>query len=121
MVPEETREQAPRSVMCRVASSWAFRYPLTAAFLIGWAYAKVSAEPTVRHRAPVREFRQSNPCPSTGLTDGKCPGFVVDHVVPLCFGGPDTADNLQWQELQLSYRKDVFERAACKLQRECTR
>ena len=68
-----------------------------------------------RERAPVREFRSTHLCPSTGDKTGPCPGYVVDHIVPLCWGGLDVPSNMAWQELQESYKKDVFERAACKL------
>ena len=48
----------------------------------------------------------------TGYQKGR-PGWVIDHVVPMCAGGPDAVSNLQWQEAAASYRKDVFERALC--------
>lgn len=63
----------------------------------------------------VREFRKTHPCPSTGSTRGSCKGFVVDHVVPLCWGGKDAPENMQWQDKKQSYQKDAFEREACKL------
>src|SRR5439155_22917630 len=28
-------------------------------------------------------FEHHHPCPSTGKTSGACPGYVVDHIVPL--------------------------------------
>lgn len=43
-----------------------------------------------------RIFRDSNPCPSTGKTRGSCPGYHVDHRVPLSCGGADKAYNMQW-------------------------
>ena len=61
-----------------------------------------------------RQFRQQHPCPATGSTSGRCPGYVVDHVVPLCAGGPDTPSNMQWQGMAESYRKDGRERALCR-------
>lgn len=39
---------------------------------------------------------------------------IVDHIIPLCAGGSDTADNMQCQDKTTSYRKDIFERALCK-------
>lgn len=42
------------------------------------------------------DFRQSNPCPSTGKTSGGCPGYEVAHKTPLSQGGLDAAVNLQW-------------------------
>lgn len=49
-----------------------------------------------RDRAQVRAFRAENPCPATGRTRGACPGYHVDHITPLCAGGADRPDNMQW-------------------------
>jgi hypothetical protein len=43
------------------------------------------------------EFRRQNACPATGDTSGPCPGYVIDHIVPLACGGEDTPENMQWQ------------------------
>lgn len=44
----------------------------------------------------VYKFKQLYACPSTGLHYGACPGWSVDHVVPLVCGGRDIIENLQW-------------------------
>lgn len=49
-----------------------------------------------RSAAQVYRFRQAEPCPATGQHRGACPGWQVDHVVPLCAGGSDSPDNMQW-------------------------
>lgn len=49
-----------------------------------------------RDRAQVRSFRAEHACPSTGQHRGACPGYHVDHITPLCAGGPDSPDNMQW-------------------------
>lgn len=49
-----------------------------------------------RDRSQVRAFRAENPCPATGLKRGACPGYHVDHITPLCAGGADRPDNMQW-------------------------
>ena len=49
-----------------------------------------------RSSAVVRKFRAFYPCPATGLTDGPCEGWSVDHTVPLSVGGCDALWNLQW-------------------------
>jgi hypothetical protein len=54
-----------------------------------------------RSQAAVREFRQAVPCPVTGKARGKCPGWQVDHVIPLCAGGPDTPSNMQWLTVEV--------------------
>lgn len=42
------------------------------------------------------EFRKIHPCPSTGKTTGACPGWQVDHVIPLASCGCDVVENMQW-------------------------
>lgn len=61
-----------------------------------------------RHASVARAFRQL-----TGYPMGRS-GMVVDHKIPLCAGGPDTVDNLQWQKVAESYNKDTYERALCR-------
>lgn len=46
------------------------------------------------------EFRRNHPCPSTGKARGACQGWQVDHIVPLCRGGSDTAANMQWLSVE---------------------
>jgi hypothetical protein len=50
-----------------------------------------------RSRWVPQAFQRSHPCPSTGRKTGACPGWIKDHIIPLCAGGPDTVANLQWQ------------------------
>src|SRR4051812_43063916 len=45
-------------------------------------------------------FMKQHPCPANGNTRGRCPGYVVDHVKPLCAGGPDHPSNMQWQTVR---------------------
>jgi hypothetical protein len=59
------------------------------------AYASAPRSHTV-----LKEFQKTHPCPSTGLTYGKCPGFQKDHRIALICGGPDTVENLQWLSIQ---------------------
>jgi hypothetical protein len=61
-----------------------------------------------------REFQRLRPCPSTGRMEGACPGFVRDHIQPLCAGGADSVANIQWQEFGASLIKDEQERALCR-------
>ena len=54
-------------------------------------------------------FKKQHPCPSTGKTYGSCPGYVVDHVVPLKRGGADSPGNMQWQTKAAAKQKDKWE------------
>jgi hypothetical protein len=69
---------------------------------------------TYRDPAQRTAFMQHHPCPSTGKTKGRCPGYVVDHIKPLCAGGPDRPSNMQWQTTAEAKNKDRLEREQCK-------
>ena len=84
---------------------------LFAAALFVWG---VSAPADARSAKPVRSFKHHNPCPATGKSKGACPGFVVDHIVPLCAGGRDHPENMQWQTRAESFEKDKEERRQCR-------
>lgn len=63
-----------------------------------------------RSAAEVLAFKRATPCPSTGLRSGACPGHQVDHADPLCAGGSDHRDNMQWltvEEHRMKTRSDV--------------
>lgn len=70
-----------------------------------------------RSRTVPREFQRAHPCPSTGKTTGRCPGWIKDHVVPLCAGGADSVENMQWQTVQEAKAKDLQEWAQCRAAR----
>lgn len=92
--------------MSRIWRIW-----LLAALLWGLFIGVLAAE--ARDPAQVRKFRADNPCPVTGKTTGPCPGWVVDHMYPLCAGGKDEPANMAWQERVASYVKDRIERELC--------
>lgn len=50
----------------------------------------------VRDKSQVARFRAEQPCPVTGRAKGACPGWQVDHIIPLCAGGQDSRANMQW-------------------------
>lgn len=64
-----------------------------------------------RHAVTVRQFQKQ-----TGFPKGR-PGWVVDHIIPLCAGGPDVVLNMQWQTSAESYVKDKYERQICRSMR----
>ena len=81
--------------------------------LLGVAF---SASPAPRSGAVRAEFQRLEPCPSTGLTRGACPGYQVDHAVPLCLGGPkvDQISNLQWLSIEAHKRKTKRDIELCR-------
>jgi hypothetical protein len=61
------------------------------------------------------EFKRENPCFSTRLTRGACPGYVIDHIQPLACGGEDAPPNKQWQTRAEAKEKDHWELKSCGL------
>lgn len=59
-------------------------------------------------------FTKHHPCPATGKSRSACPGYVVDHVKPLCAGGVDQWQNMQWQTVADAKLKDREEWAFCR-------
>lgn len=49
-----------------------------------------------RSKSVLHDYQSIHPCPSTGLTTGACPGWALDHIIPLACGGCDAIENLQW-------------------------
>lgn len=87
---------------------------LTAFIAASLMLATVSAEARQQRSAKAKaEFKYQNPCPATGARKGSCLGYVVDHIEPLCAGGADTPDNMQWQTIEEGKLKDKAERKQC--------
>jgi hypothetical protein len=57
-----------------------------------------------RSESAKRDFKKQ-----TGYPHGR-PGYVIDHVVPLSRGGPDSPSNMQWQTKADAKAKDKWER-----------
>jgi hypothetical protein len=91
----------------------------TAIFLmVGLAYSTATSAKTERKSAEVLAFKRHSLCPSTGERGGKCPGYVIDHIHPLCAGGADNhKTNMQWQTVEDAKAKDVIERRMCRNQK----
>ena len=74
----------------------------------------VPADARIHRSAGARHhFKQLHPCPVTGRSTGKCPGYVIDHVKPLACGGADDPTNMQWQTIAEAEAKDKWERIGC--------
>ena len=104
----------PRStVRHRGAASAAFVIATVAA-----ATSVVAAPPskerrTLRTLTPRAEFVQLNPCPANGRAVAACPGYIIEHAIPLCAGGRDTADNLVWRRASDARRREAVEQRYC--------
>lgn len=80
------------------------------------AIAMLATSAIAADRSPTvpREYQRQHPCPATGKTTGACPGYVRDHVVPLCAGGSDSPSNMQWQTVADGKAKDREEANSCR-------
>jgi|SRR3569623_364035 len=71
-------------------------------------FSSCNAKASERSSSVTYQFKKQ-----TGYIDGR-PGYVIDHIVPLCAGGPDSIENLQWQIAEEAKEKDKLERALCR-------
>jgi hypothetical protein len=88
------------------------------------AFAAASASQAADHkRDPYQRaaFAKAHPCPATGKARGACPGYVVDHIKPLCAGGVDRPSNMQWQTVKEAKIKDRLEARECSRIRKTAR
>lgn len=67
-----------------------------------------------RSHQAIAEFKREQPCPANGNKRGPCPGYVIDHIKPLCASGEDHPSNMQWQTLADSKIKDKEEWKLCR-------
>ena len=70
---------------------------------------------TSRSTKVINAFKKQWACPSTGLHKGPCPGWAIDHVIPLACGGRDAVYNMAWmpdegKSCAADYCKDRYER-----------
>lgn len=66
-----------------------------------------------RSQSALVEFKQQQPCPTTGASKGPCKGYVIDHINALACGGADRPENMQWQTIAEGKAKDKWERKGC--------
>lgn len=77
-------------------------------------FALLATDAVARSAGEVRAFKRDNPCPATGMALGACPGWEVDHVVPLCGGGADKPENMQWLTIEAHKHKTGRDIRACR-------
>ena len=70
-----------------------------------------------RSKAAVSEFKRQNACPTTGLRKGKCPGYQIDHIVPLKCAGADRPENMQWLTIEQHKAKTKSEAKLCRIRK----
>jgi hypothetical protein len=84
-------------------------------YRMGEIVSRNSSGTIIRSQSVLRKFQQTYPCPATGAKIGTCPGWAIDHVIPLACGGRDVVYNMQWLPATIksssdSDNKDRFER-----------
>jgi predicted phage terminase large subunit-like protein len=75
--------------------------------------APAEAGKTPRSSSARTAFVHLKACPSTGANKLPCPGYVIDHIIPLACAGADRPENMQWQTKAEAKEKDRWERRQC--------
>lgn len=61
-----------------------------------------NADGTIKRSTTViNTYKRLHPCPVTGSTTGACPGWQINHVIPLASGGCDAVSNMMWLPNQI--------------------
>ena len=89
------------------------RFFLFVALTIALAWLPAEAKQP-RSYAAKAEFKRMNPCPANGERRGKCPGFDIDHAIPLKCGGSDHPKNMQWLSVDDHKAKTRNEAKLCR-------
>lgn len=66
-----------------------------------------------RSHAALQQFAQQQACPGTGLHRLPCPGYQIDHKIPLKCHGPDVPANMQWLTTEAHKEKSRREIRHC--------
>ena len=74
--------------------------------------SRISAKRSSKAKAA---FQRSNPCPVNGAIRGRCPNHDIDHIEPLCAGGPDVPGNMQWITLEAHREKTQRDLHRCRM------
>lgn len=82
--------------------------------LLAFALAVPSLAETARNPKQRALFMQTHPCPENGAIRGRCRGYVITHIAPLCAGGADRWSNMQWQTIADAKAQERNERETCR-------
>lgn len=78
------------------------------------AFYSVALAEIPRSAKAKAEFKRIHPCPSNGMKHGPCPGYQIDHVIPLKCHGVDHHENMQWLTVEEHKEKTRREAALCR-------
>lgn len=82
---------------------------ILAIFAAGDALARIPRSAPAKY-----QFVKENACPATGRHRLPCPGWQIDHVVPLKCNGPDEPGNMQWLTVEDHKAKTKREARWCR-------
>lgn len=85
-----------------------------AVLLVTCGITDLSAFAANRSKSAIAEFKRLQPCPANGNRYGPCPGWQIDHVVPLKCAGPDEPANMQWLTVEDHKAKTKREARLCR-------
>lgn len=86
------------------------------------AFSATAEAKIERSRAEVRKFKLSTACPVNGLKRrSPCPGHEVDHIIPLCAGGADKVENMQWLAIDVHQNKTKIDVKHCAILRKAAK
>ena len=91
---------------------------LAAILILSLSLGTLSTAKIHRSSAAKNAFKRMQPCPATGQPRDACPGWIIDHIVPLCAGGADAPANMQWQTAANAHLKDLGEWRECAAMRK---
>ena len=74
--------------------------------------SRINAKRSAKAKAA---FQRANPCPVNGAKRGRCPNHDIDHIEPLCSGGPDVPGNMQWITLEAHREKTQLDLHRCRM------
>ncbi len=73
-------------------------------------FAKAKRSTVERHA-----FVKAVACPATDRHRLPCPGYQIDHITPLCAGGADHRNNMQWLTIEDHKAKTRGDVKSCKV------
>lgn len=84
-----------------------------AAVIIACTIASPVEAKILRSAKAIAEFKRLHPCPETGASVGPCPGYQIDHRIPLKCKGADDPNNMQWLSIEAHAAKTRAESHRC--------
>lgn len=82
-------------------------------FIAACAISTSASAEYARSKKVLREFVKQQACPATGPHKFPCPGWQIDHIIPLKCLGLNDPENLQWLTVEEHKAKAKREAREC--------